>query len=688
VAFSSAYAPYLPTINPTPERVEDFSQALGPHNPISITRDVDFEKLGFEGNGTESSPYLISGLSIDADEEICISIITTSVHFVIQDCEFYSDDDDESGAGVYFEKVANGAVVDCRFHSLSIGISALKSESCEFNANRFVGLQKGIHLTQSLWMTTEGNEISKCGYGIHLNKVDYSDVIANTIGDSDYGLLIESSFDIRTSSNQVSGSFFGLYFHNSFQCESLRDVVSNSRYGLYLAYSQDCNVTSSKITGNKYGLSLLEVDGGFVSGNLVKANREFGIHLKDSRNVEVTLNMVFNNLGVGVFLSGVIGTSINNNEIGFNNGVNAADFVGSAVKGLTNSWDTNAWSDYRGATSYIISGDRGSVDNDPHYILFLDSPPDLTLEAPASGFINWSASAFKPDHFAITIDGLTIEEGVWNGDAISKSFTTLDPGNYTFAVSVSTMSGLATSDEVVLTVQDTTTPEWVQVPENQVIECGESLSYQLLATDSYGISKWWVNSSVFSINEGLLQNMTPLYYGAYHLEVRAYDPYDNFITQSLSIFVTDSIPPFVGSPVDIVFFEGEVGHQIIWDVFDCNPLSYEILVDGISVELGDWVPDMTHIQYSLDGLVSGTYIFSIVLTDIAGNFISDDVQVTVEAETPTETETPNTPTTSPSMESPTPTDGAMTGPNILVLGSIGIGASVAVIIVLIIAKKR
>ncbi|MGD9396651.1 MAG: NosD domain-containing protein, partial [Candidatus Thorarchaeota archaeon] len=468
----------------------------------------------------------------------------------------------------------------------------------------------------------------------------------------------------------------------------LRDVVSNSRYGVYLAYSQDCNVTSSKITGNKYGLSLLEVDGGFISSNLVKTNRDFGIHLKDSRNVEVTSNTVFNNLGVGIFLSGVTGNSINNNEIGFNTGVNAADFVGSAAKGLFNNWDTNAWSDYRGSTNYSISGDRGSVDNNPRYILHLDSPPDLTLEAPASGFINWSASAFKPDHFAITIDGIKIEEGAWDGDVISKSFTSLDPGTYTFAISVSTRSGVAASDEVVLTVQDTTTPEWVQVPEDQVIECGESLSYQLLATDSYGISKWWVNNSVFSINEGLLQNMTALFYGAYHLEVRAYDPYENFVTQSLSIFVTDSIPPFVGSPVDIVFFEGEVGREIIWDVFDCNPVSYEIFVDGISVELGDWVPDMTHIQYSLDGLVSGTYIFSIILTDIAGNFISDDVQVTVEAETPTETETPSTPTTSPSTESTTPTDGAMTGPNILAIGLIGIGASVVVIIVFILAKKR
>jgi parallel beta-helix repeat protein len=537
-------------------------------------------------------------------------------------------------------------------------------------------------------MVIEGNEITKCGYGIHLKKMDYSDVVSNTISDSDYGLLIESSFDIHTLSNQISGSFFGLYFHNSFQCESLRNVVSNSRYGEYLAYSQDCNVTLSKITGNKYGLSLLEVDGGFISSNLVKANHEFGIHLKDSRNVKVTSNTVFNNLGVGIFLSGVTGTSINNNEIGYNTGVNAADFVGSAVKGLINNWDTNAWSDYRGSAIYNLSGDRGSLDRDPHYILFLDSPPNLTLEAPASGFINWSASAFNPDYFAIAINGITIEEGIWDGDVISRSFTALDPGTYTFAISVSTMSSVATSDEVILTVKDTTSPEWDLIPENQVIECGESLSYQLLASDSYGIAQWWVNSSEFSIDGGLLKNVSSLYYGVYHLEIRAYDPYDNFVTQSISIIVTDSIPPSVGSPEDIVFFEGEVGHEIVWEVFDYNPASYEIFMDGVSVELGDWSPDMTHIQYSLDGLMSGTYIFNIVLTDIAGNFISDDVRVVVEAETPTETETPSTPTTSPSTESPTSTDGRMTDANILALGLIGVGTSVAVIIILIIVKKR
>ncbi|MFX1607010.1 MAG: NosD domain-containing protein [Promethearchaeota archaeon] len=683
--FSSTSNPQMCTIDIVPEKVKVYSQSLIPHAPISISNDAEFKTLGFEGDGTKTSPYIIENLSIYTDVWTCISIKSTTVHFVIQNCEL-SGSNDKSGTGVYFEKVVNGAVIDCNIHSLYIGISVLKSEQCEVNTNKFSGLGKGIYLTQSRWMTIEGNDIAKSGYGIHLSKLDYCDLMSNIIIDCQYGTLIENCVEIGTWSNQITESFFGLYFHNSLRGVSFGNIISKSRYGIYFAYSRDCNISSSILKGNNYGVSLLEVDGGIISSNLIKLNSEYGIHLKNCRNIEILSNTIFDNLGVGLYLYGVSGTSIHNNEIGFNSGVNAADFVGSAAKDLVNNWDTNAWSDYIGSINYSISGDRGSLDNDPRYILFMNSPPDQTVEAPASGFINWSASAFKPNHYAITVNGDTVEEGSWGGKAISKSFTTLDPGTYTYVLSLTTESGITASDDVVLTVHDTTAPEWVLIPEDQVIECGSSLSYQILATDYYGISSWWVNRSDFSINDGLLQNIDALHYGVYHLEVRAYDPYDNYAAQSFNILVIDSISPTVDSPDDIEFFEGETGHQIVWSVSDCNPLSYEILMNGSSIESGYWSSDMTYIQYSLDDLSSGIYIFSIVLTDIAGNIISDEVQVIVEDFV--NTNTPSSPTTSPGTESPTPTGGDMTGPNTLTLGFIGVGVGAAIIVIIVFIRRK
>jgi parallel beta-helix repeat protein len=669
---------------------------LIPHAPISITNADDFKNLGFEGNGTEINPYLIKDLTIEVDDGKCISIVSTSVFFIIQNCELYSDDD-ESGTGVYFDKVVNGAVIDSNIHSLSVGISVLKSERCKFNTNILSKLEKGIYLTQSLWMTIEGNEITKSGYGIHLNKMDNSDLVANIIGDSDYGVLIGNSVEIRTWSNQITGSFFGLYFHNSLRCESISNLVSNSRFGVYIAYSQDCNVTSSELTRNRHGISLLDVDGGVISSNIIKSNSEYGIYIKESRDVEILSNTVFENSGVGIYLIGVIRTSIHNNEIGYNTGANAADFIGTSVKGLVNNWDTNAWSDFMGTSNYSISGNRGSLDSNPHYILHVDSPSDVVLEAPASGAINWSVSAFRPSFYSVSLDLVVVDEGVWDGTDITAAFTNINPGTYTFVLSIATESGITASDAVIMNVLDSTNPEWVHTPEDQVIECGSLLAYQLEASDYYGIAQWWVNNTEFSIDHGLLQNVNPLFYGVYYLEVRAFDPSDNYVSHALSVTVTDSVSPSVDSPPDIAFIEGETGQSIVWHVYDCNPLTYEIYKDGISVESGEWTSDMTIIEYSLDALQSGTYVYTINLIDIAGNIVSDNVQVTVEETTitetptiptsPTETETPSTPTTTSGTETPSPTGDGTNTMNMIVFGIMGIGG-VVVVLVLIILKKR
>ncbi len=694
LTFSSSSNPGLIAKNKALDSSKTYSFSDTPHAPISITSDDDFKKLGFEGNGSKVNPYLIRDLSIsvDHDGEICISIVSTSVYFVIQNCELYSVDTDKAGIGIYMEKVANGAVLDSNIHSLDVGIFVYKSRASAFINNTLSGLGKGFYLSQSFWLTIANNYVTSSDFGMHLYKIDYSVLVRNYIDDCDNGVLIENGVEILTQSNEVKGSFFGLYFHNTYKCDSFSNLIHDSRYGVYFAYSQECNISSSELVNNKHGISLLEVEKGVISSNFVKSNAEYGIHLKNSRDIKILSNLVFENAGVGVYLIGVFGASIHYNEIGFNTIGNAADFTGAVPKSLLNNWDTNAWSDYKGTVNYAISGDRGSFDNDPHYIIYVNSPPDIILEAPASGVINWYASALKPNNYSISMDGVLIAESLWDIEDISANFTALDPGSYTFNLTVSIQSGRALSDVVIVQVIDSTPPEWVQVPEDQIVECGNSMSYQLEASDFYDIASWWVNNTDFSIDNGLLQNSVVLQYGIYHLEVRAYDPSDNYISQKLRVIVIDSFSPSVDSPSDIVFFEGEEGHVITWNVSDCNPSSYEILMDGISVESGQWTSDIDFIQYSLDGLASGTYVFSIILTDVAGNTNSDEVQVTIEEPSVTETSPsttePSETGTQTSTESPTPTDDETAGIDILTLGMIGVGAGVAIVLVLIVLKRK
>ncbi|MFW9869334.1 MAG: nitrous oxide reductase family maturation protein NosD [Candidatus Thorarchaeota archaeon] len=665
------------------------------HDPISISNNADFEKLGFEGNGTAVNPYVIKDLSIHAKfSGIGISIKSTSVFFEIRNCIVYSYDE-ESGTGIYFEKVVNGVIIDNYIHTLAFGIYVVKSEKCDFNTNSLSRLGKSIYFSQSKSMSLYGNNLTDSDYGMHLTKTDFTSIISNNFEDCNYGILADSGTGIEVKSNEISGSFFGLYFHGISRSQSTGNLIHHSQYGLYYAYSQECNVSSSELKWNRYGVSYLEVDMGTISNNIIKSNSDYGLHIKNSNDINIISNIVFYNRGVGVYLFGVTGAEIHKNEIGFTIGSNAVDVLGSSIKGLLNNWDTNAWSGYRGGLNYSISGDRGSLDNDPHYILYLNSPSDLILEGPASGTIDWSATAFSPSYFSISLDGVILDEGIWNGSSPSAAFAGLDLGIYRFDLSLATESGVTDSDTVILTVVDTTNPEWIQTPEDQVLECGSSLTYQLEASDHYGITRWWVNNTEFSIDSGVLRNIDTLFYGVYYLEVRAYDPSDNFVSHVLSISVIDSILPVVDSPPDMLFMEGEIGHSIVWNVYDYNPVRYEIYKDGILIKTSVWTSDMSLIQYSLDDLPPGTFLFTVLLVDIAGNSISDDVQVTIEPSTSTDTtttttgatETPTYPTTPSETGTTSPTGTGVDMSNILTLSIVGIGIA-AVVIVLFVLKKR
>ncbi|MFX1388141.1 MAG: S8 family serine peptidase, partial [Promethearchaeota archaeon] len=73
-------------------------------------------------------------------------------------------------------------------------------------------------------------------------------------------------------------------------------------------------------------------------------------------------------------------------------------------------------------------------------------------------------------------------------------------------------------------------PIWEQTPTDQSIEYDDSFIYDLNATDLSGIALYWVNDTFnFNIDgNGVLTNITVLALGTYWLEVRAYDPYDNY----------------------------------------------------------------------------------------------------------------------------------------------------------------
>ncbi|MHA3964466.1 MAG: LVIVD repeat-containing protein [Candidatus Thorarchaeota archaeon SMTZ1-45] len=159
---------------------------------------------------------------------------------------------------------------------------------------------------------------------------------------------------------------------------------------------------------------------------------------------------------------------------------------------------------------------------------------DLDASDP-SGIDSWwlnDTTHFSIDGFGVITDTTTLSVGdyglqVWVNDSLNHILTT-------------TLS---------ISVQDTIDPVWIQTPTDQSLEYNESLDYQLQASDLSGIDHWWLNDTTnFAISSaGRITNSTTLLPGTYGIEVRVYDPYNNYCVATFVVTVGE-LPAQPGPP--------------------------------------------------------------------------------------------------------------------------------------------
>jgi hypothetical protein len=93
-------------------------------------------------------------------------------------------------------------------------------------------------------------------------------------------------------------------------------------------------------------------------------------------------------------------------------------------------------------------------------------------------------------------------------------------------------------------VQDTTSPVWEIVIEDQTINYGENFVYQLNASDLAGIASWSIDNAEFSIDsEGRVRNLIALAPGEHTITVYVTDVNDNVLAGSFNVIVGN--PPTI-----------------------------------------------------------------------------------------------------------------------------------------------
>ena len=236
------------------------------------------------GAGTESEPYIIENVTIDAQESgSCIEIQNSDEYFIIQNCSLYRISYTYN-AGIVLKNVTNGKIID------------------NYCCNNYYG----IYLYMSDNNTVSGNIASNNDYGISLGYSDnntVSDNIANN--NTELGIYLGYSNNNTVSGNTASYSNrYGIFLTRSDNnTVSDNTANNNTELGIYLGYSDNNTVSGNTASyNNRYGIELYYSDINTVSGNIA-SNNDYGIYLYESNNNTVSGNQM--NF-CGIYLVGTI----------------------------------------------------------------------------------------------------------------------------------------------------------------------------------------------------------------------------------------------------------------------------------------------------------------------------------------------------------------------------------------------
>jgi hypothetical protein len=269
----------------------------------------------------------------------------------------------------------------------------------------------------------------------------------------------------------------------------------------------------------------------------------------------------------------------------------------------------------------------------------IDSPADIQYDEGATGYsITWDPSDLNPQNYTIYRDGLIVKSGLWNAsiETITISVDGLSLGSYTYLILVGDVGLNNAPDIVLVTVVDGTDPTIDSPIDPNVVEgsSGNQItwnpddlhpsSYEIYSEQVLVKSGLWNSSS-----ESIVFSVDGLPLGVYNITIVVYDTASRIAIDTVYVTVYDGTAPVVDSPADIDYPDGDSGYSITWSPYDLHPVSYQILREGVQVKSGAWNSSSEIMTISVDGLSIGSYNYTIVLVDIGGNTMTDEVIVTV-----------------------------------------------------------
>ena len=302
----------------------------------------------------------------------------------------------------------------------------------------------------------------------------------------------------------------------------------------------------------------------------------------------------------------------------------------------------------------------------------ISGPSTYQFENGTTGHtIVYHASDPNPKNYTVTVDGVELHSGIWDGDEITvylvwfyrDNLIDTIPQVFTMVCTVYNDDGEgATATTTITVILDETAP-LVDQPANITYEIG-SFGHEIMWNiteanpDFYNITRTsnepvnnatliesgpWDGNNITRNVDGL--NVSRWYLYSLFLN----DTFGRNTTNYVNVTVVpDSTDPTITSPEDISFEFGEDGYEILWHVYDSNPKNYTMtavilfndttygpvseLHTFIDIEELDWTfvdPDGGDLVTVVDGLFLGNYTITLTLFDDFDRMTNDSVNVTI-----------------------------------------------------------
>ncbi|MFC1742292.1 beta strand repeat-containing protein, partial [Nanoarchaeota archaeon] len=231
-------------------------------------------------------------------------------------------------------------------------------------------------------------------------------------------------------------------------------------------------------------------------------------------------------------------------------------------------------------------------------------------------------------------DQYTINDSDFNINAANGNITNvtaLAVGIYYLNVSVNDTQGNTLWGLLTVNVTDTSAPTWDQPLTNQTIGYGTAFAYDVNASDPNGIHTYFINNSDFSINaaNGNITNATVLSVGVHYINVSVNDTQGNTLWTTLTVNVTDTIPPTWDQPL----VNQTIGYGVafVYDVSASDPNGIgQYAINNSDFNINTANGNMTNATI----LSVGVHYLNVSVNDSIGNILWTVLTVNVTDATP------------------------------------------------------